>query len=91
MAHSCIHLRFADADVDAAKESQEEIKERFKPLLTYLKAETSDVARDGQYITLLYGLPLTHIYYQWLFLLALSPVLVPLLRIAMATLLTWSA
>jgi heat shock protein beta len=41
-------LKASDYDAVDSKDKQEELKERFNSLITYLKAETSDVVRDGQ-------------------------------------------
>lgn len=37
----------ADSDPEYEKEQQEILKERFKPLLDYLKKEAQDLVRDG--------------------------------------------
>lgn len=37
-----------DEEEEDAKEAQKKLKEKFKPLIEWLKEETKDVVRDGE-------------------------------------------
>jgi heat shock protein beta len=44
-------LTFAtDGEEEDSKEAQKKLEEKFKPLLEWLKEETKDVVRNGEYI-----------------------------------------
>lgn len=44
-----------DGEEEGSREAQKKLKEKFKPLIEWLKEETKDVVRDGEFIYTIHG------------------------------------
>jgi len=48
-ARNSVYTKLAGLDPEEEQTKQAEIKEKFKPLLSWLKIQVQDIVRDGSY------------------------------------------